>query len=650
MPGMRRPELPHSAIDPESFLPALAAGALDSCLAYLNRADRSEQSDAGLHCRLAEALLHQSRRDEAVECIRRALPWVGSDAAMLRICAWVFSNCGCHAEAAGAYRGLVELCPDGIEFYRHASGSLAAIGQLDEAIADGKKASDLAPQSPEFALHVGSLLLRAGRCDEAALYLDRAVALEPDNTNALCELSAACHALGRNEAAIALALRAAALTPGDSRMAIHAAELLIGCGRANEAAEVLHGAAADAADPRLFRVLSAAEMVRGRVEAALDAVERAIAGAPDIAEFHIHRGHLLWRQGDIAGAAMALDRAAALDPASPELKRAQMNLYLAAGLVTEATAVGGELLHRFPDDQISAEAVMHLLTHRLDTIDGEYVVLNDGRGRGMRSRRAPPRMLERLRSQRRIIGALIIRETRTRFADAKLGYGWALIEPILHITLLSVTFAVLMHGQPPIGTQFFIFYYTGLVPYHIFVHTSSGMSHAITGNGPVLQLPPVTTFDVIAARGLLEIMTDVIVAVILLIGFGAIGLAAMPDDLWGPSIALLVTAAFGCGFGYVNAVLTVFFRSWDKIYGQVTRILYFISGIFFVPGMMPDWARDSLAWNPLLHAIDWFRAGFFASYQPHWLDRSYLVILAILSLLGGFSLERALRRKLSAPL
>ncbi len=176
------------------------------------------------------------------------------------------------------------------------------------------------------------------------------------------------------------------------------------------------------------------------------------------------------------------------------------------------------------------------------------------------------------------------------------------------------------------------------------------MSHAITGNGPVLQLPPVTTFDVIAARGLLEIITDLIVAVILLVAFGAIGLASMPDDLWGPSVALLVTAAFGCGCGYVNAVLTVFFRSWDKAYSQLTRVLYFISGIFYVPAMMPDWARDVLAWNPLLHAIDWFRAGFFASYQPHWLDRSYLVGLAILSLLGGLGLERGLRRKLCVPL
>jgi len=52
---------------------------------------------------------------------------------------------------------------------------------------------------------------------------------------------------------------------------------------------------------------------------------------------------------------------------------------------------------RFPDDQRSAEAVMHLLTHRLDTIEGEYVVLGDGSFRGMRQRRSPPGMLDRLR-------------------------------------------------------------------------------------------------------------------------------------------------------------------------------------------------------------------------------------------------------------
>ena len=47
-----------------------------------------------------------------------------------------------------------------------------------------------------------------------------------------------------------------------------------------------------------------------------------------------------------------------------------------------------------------------------------------------------------------------------------------------------------------------------------------------------------------------------------------------------PSIALLAIAAFEFGTGFVNAVVTVFWRSWEKAYAQLTRLLYFVSGIF----------------------------------------------------------------------
>src|SRR3954454_9683326 len=93
---------------------------------------------------------------------------------------------------------------------------------------------------------------------------------------------------------------------------------------------------------------------------------------------------------------------------------------------------------------------------------------------------------------------------------------------------------------------------TGLIPYHVFVHASTGMSHALINNAPLLQLPPVSSFAVVAARGLLEIMTDVVVATALLAGFLAIGLRATPDDLWEPSIALLAIAAFGFGTGFAK--------------------------------------------------------------------------------------------------
>jgi capsular polysaccharide transport system permease protein len=176
------------------------------------------------------------------------------------------------------------------------------------------------------------------------------------------------------------------------------------------------------------------------------------------------------------------------------------------------------------------------------------------------------------------------------------------------------------------------------------------MTYAVTANGSLLQLPVVGTFDVILARGLLELVTDLLVAAILLVGFGAIGWGMLPHDFGGLAAAVATVWLLGCGFGFVNAVVNAFCKSWDKIWAQLARILYFCSGIFYVPGMMPAWIRDVLAWNPVLQAVDWFRASFFADYVPHWLDRSYLGAVTGLVLLAGLALERGLRRQLYEPL
>jgi ABC-type polysaccharide/polyol phosphate export permease len=154
---------------------------------------------------------------------------------------------------------------------------------------------------------------------------------------------------------------------------------------------------------------------------------------------------------------------------------------------------------------------------------------------------------------------------------------------------------------------------------------------------------------VIVARGLLELVTDLLVAVILLAGFGAIGLATMPVDFAGLSASVAAIWCLGCGCGFINAVITGFCKSWDKIWAQLTRLLYFCSGIFYVPGMMPDWIRGILAWNPVMHAVDWFRSSFFAEYEPHWLDRTFLVVAAAVTLSAGLALERCSRRRLYEP-
>jgi ABC-type polysaccharide/polyol phosphate export permease/Flp pilus assembly protein TadD len=644
-------EIDAEAMGEAAFSRASGIGLLEACRHYLAHRKIPERELPRFYGRLSEALLHKGRREDAVECACIAFDLHPETEEIADLCAWVFSNCGQHEQAAAAYERLLKLRPQWAEGHRHASGSFAAAGRTDRAIFHAKAASEYDPNSFEFAFHAGCLLQSAGRHEDGVEYFTRAAAIEPGGCSVLRHLSAAKFALEQRDDAVALALRALSLTPADHLNALHAAELLLRTGRFDEAAEIMLGAVDDhPQDEVAFRLLSAAQMLRGETEDALEAIDRALTLAPEIAEYHLHRANLLYRLGRLDEAGEAFGRAAALDPSNPDVKRSQLTVYFDTGRFTEALAVGGELIRTSPDNEEYAQAVLQVLNRRFETLDGDYLVLSERALRPRRLPQPPPGFFALLKTQGRVIHALIIRETRTRFGDSKLGYGWALLEPILHILMLSLVFAVMMSGRPPIGDEFFIFYYTGIIPYHLFVHTSTSMTYAVTSNGALLQLPLVGTFDVLMARGLLELLTDTLVAAVLLAAFGAVGLGGLPHDFLGVSAAMLVVWLFGCGIGFINAVITAFSKSWDKIWAQLTRILYFCSGIFYVPGIMPDWIRDILAWNPVLHAVDWFRSSFFQQYEPHWLDRSYLSTVAIVTLLAGFGLERGLRRRLYEPL
>jgi capsular polysaccharide transport system permease protein len=635
----------------QSAIGAASAGDLEKCRIYLARQDASVAERASIYCRLSEILYHQGHRDAALECARNAFNLQPEKEQVANLCAWVFSNCGEHAEAAAAYRRLLAIRPHWAAGHRHASGSFAAAGQHDRAIGHARKASDLDPSSFEFARHAAGLLEAVGQPARAAAYLVRAAAADPADAGVLRHLSANLFTLKESDQAVALALHAFALAPEDRLNALHATELLLRTNRFDQAAVIICEFADHyREDPVAFRLLSATQMLRGLIDHALAAIDRALALSPQMAEYHLHRANLLYRLGRFDEAADGFGRAAALDPANPAVKRSQLTVYFDSGRYVEAVAIGGELIRAFPANEEYARAVFEVLDRRLELPDCNDLVFSERPFHPRREPRPQATNFAALRTQLRVIYALMIRETRTRLADSKLGYGWALLEPVLHIMMLSLVFAIMMRGRPPIGEQFFIFYYTGIIPYHLFVHTSGSMTNAVTGNTPLLQLPLVSPFDVIMARGLVEVLTDIIVAIILLAGFFAVGSGLLPQDLPALSASVVTVSLFGCGIGFINAVINAFFKSWDRIWAQLTRALYFCSGIFYVPGMMPDWIRDALSWNPILHAVDWFRSSFFPEYEPHWLDRSYLAIAAAVSVAAGLCLERGLRRHLYEPI
>jgi tetratricopeptide (TPR) repeat protein len=283
-------EIYEEAIGAAAFTRGHGVGFAEACRLYLARRGIAEHELPLFYCRLSEALLHRGCREDAVECARMAFDLRPAKEDTANLCAWVFSNCGRHDEAAAAYERLQEFRPHWAEGHRHASGSFAAAEQIDRATFHGRSASDLDTNSFEFAFHAACLLESAGLYEDAVEYFTRAAAIEPHDSAALRHLSTLQFALEQRDAAVATALRAASLAPGDRLNALHATELLLRTGRFDEAADiVLDAIDIHSRDDAAFRLLSAAHMLRGQIEDALDAIDRALALAPQVVEYHLHR-------------------------------------------------------------------------------------------------------------------------------------------------------------------------------------------------------------------------------------------------------------------------------------------------------------------------------------------------------------------------
>src|SRR5207247_8206914 len=128
-------------------------------------------------------------------------------------CAWLFSNSGCHGEAAAAYERLIALSPEWAEGYRHASGSLAALGEIDRAIALALRAVELMPDDNGMAVHAAELLLRRGRIENAAELLREAVRRDPGDARMPRVLSTVEMMLDRLDAGLIATGRALAVAP-----------------------------------------------------------------------------------------------------------------------------------------------------------------------------------------------------------------------------------------------------------------------------------------------------------------------------------------------------------------------------------------------------------------------------------------------------
>lgn len=240
----------------------------------------------------------------------------------------------------------------------------------------------------------------------------------------------------------------------------------------------------------------------------------------------------------------------------------------------------------------------------------------------------------------RVIGALILRETGSRESSSSLGFLWTVIDPILTTILLSAIFSLLMR-QPRLGTNFELYYITGVGPFHLYSQVQNRVAGSIRFSRSLLGFPAVTVIDAIMARFLLNVFVNLVVFLALIEGILHYYQLRDVPDIPNVLLGLAMAAALGLGIGTLNAVLFLASPTYESVWGIINRPMALASGVMFLVSDLPDYIFKYLWWNPLVHVIGEMRHAFFPSYDAGYVSPAYVfMVAAVCFTLGLVGLHR----------
>jgi ABC-type polysaccharide/polyol phosphate export permease len=243
--------------------------------------------------------------------------------------------------------------------------------------------------------------------------------------------------------------------------------------------------------------------------------------------------------------------------------------------------------------------------------------------------------------------ALVVRERKTRFSGGALSSLWAFVTPVGWIVIVVLAFQYLGRAVP-IHAPMALFVASGILPYAVFRQTISSLMRAVIANRYLSYIQPVGPADILIASALLELLNTIVLAVLLFGGMLLVLSAPLPADPLRVMLGLALAWALGAGFGHLAASLGQWSDTLSRAIPLALRPLFWLSGVFFTATELGGQAQAALWWNPLFHAIEILREGFFLGYVSPISDAWYPLAVALGCYLGAVPVGRFLRARNAA--
>ncbi len=251
-------------------------------------------------------------------------------------------------------------------------------------------------------------------------------------------------------------------------------------------------------------------------------------------------------------------------------------------------------------------------------------------------------MFSRLGRYRDIILYRIWAQLKSEARQNYLGYLWFALDPLLMTGIFFLVFGVLLNTKSPDYLWFLII---GMIAWQWFeAALNEGMMGLKSKLHILLQIPlPKQLFPLVHV-GTATWKFICVLALILLVNVFW-GAGASWTWLWIPLI-VAVQLTIVAGLAWALSIPVAYNEDTAKISQACTRLLFYLSGIFFAPDLLPEGLRGAFFANPMACLLESYRAVVLRHAAPSLGLLGYAAIWGVGLMVLGWSICKKFDKKL----
>lgn len=230
---------------------------------------------------------------------------------------------------------------------------------------------------------------------------------------------------------------------------------------------------------------------------------------------------------------------------------------------------------------------------------------------------------------RDLLMLLIWRDIAARYRQSVVGYGWAVIKPVLSTIIFTFVFGRVA-GLPSDGVPYPIFSLAALLPWMFFSGALAGITTSVVGGGNLLSkvyFPRLILPLVSVASGLAELTIQGMILASFMIWYRFV--PGWPIAL--APVFVLMAVVTALAFGFWLTALNVKYRDVGMALPFLLQAWMWMCPIVYSSRMVPEKWRTLYALNPMVGVIEGFRWSVLGGAPPDWtmLGISFSVVVAL---------------------